>query len=422
MTDQHSTDTEETPTEKSAPSDRPVPESLQHLMDQPPNVKLALLQHHAEMARLLAEDILEGEVEDLVGERYDRKASGNSLRRWGTNPGSIRIDGERVPLEVPRVRDVEAGEERPLQSYQAMKESAVSKELTDAILLGLSQGDYERVAGQFVDGFGLSQSSVSRRFQERAQKTLEEFEERSLEEENFLALWIDGKRVAGQQMIVCLGVTEKGYKKVLGFTQASAERSEPVIELLRDLLERGLTFEEGILCVIDGSKGLRKAIREVFGSRAEVQRCQWHKRENVVSYLPKADQKKWRSRLQRAYQEPTYEAAKERLMGLHAELQQVSRSAARSLQEGLEETLTLHRLGLFEELGRSLKTTNCIENLMGEVQSHIDNVKRWHHSPQRHQWMALALMESESSFRRLTGYRDLPDLADALKEAIPDRE
>jgi transposase-like protein len=211
-------------------------------MDQPPDVKLALLQHHAEMARLLAEDVLEGEVEDLTGERYDRKSTGNSLRRWGTNPGSIRIDGERVPIEVPRVRDVEAGEERPLQSYQAMKESTVDKELTDAILLGLSQGDYKRVAGQFVDGFGLSQSSVSRRFQERAQKTLEEFEERSLEEENFLALWVDGKRVAGQQMIVCLGVTEKGYKKVLGFTQATTERSEPIVELLRDLLERGLAF------------------------------------------------------------------------------------------------------------------------------------------------------------------------------------
>ena len=417
MDSQHSADSKETPTSK-----RPVPESLQHLMDQPPDVKLALLQHHAEMARLLAEDVLEGEVEDLTGERYERKSSGSSLRRWGTNPGSIRIDGERVPIEVPRVRDVEAGEERPLQSYQAMKESTVGKELTDAILLGLSQGDYERVASQFIDGFGLSQSSVSRRFQERAQKALKEFEERSLEEENFLSLWIDGKRVAGEQMIVCLGVTEKGYKKVLGFTQASAERTEPVMELLRDLLERGLTFEEGILCVIDGSKGLRKAIREVFGSRAEVQRCQWHKRENVVSYLPKADQKKWRKKLQRAYQEPTYKAAKKRLTDLHAELQQINRTAANSLQEGLEETLTLHRLGLFEELGRSLKTTNCIENLMGEVQGHIDNVKRWHHSPQRHQWMALALMESESSFRRLSGYRNLPDLKDALKEAIPDRE
>jgi putative transposase len=219
-----------------------------------------------------------------------------------------------------------------------------------------------------------------------------------------------------------MGVTEAGYKKVLGFTQATTERAGPVVELLRDLLGRGLAFEEGILCVIDGSKGLRKAIDEVFGDRAQVQRCQWHKRKNVVSYLPKSDQKTWRSNLQRAYEESTYEAAKERLTDLHAELQQINRQAARSLEEGLEETLTLHRLGLFDELGKSLKTTNCIESLMGDVEEYTRNVKRWHHSAQRHWWMAPALLEAEDGFRRLSGYDDLPRLKAALKEAIPDGE
>ena len=409
---QHSTDTEETPTAR----------TLRDVLDGPIDTKLQLIQHHAKMARLLAEEVLEEEVTDLAGERYSRKEEGNSLRRWGSNSGSIRIDGEKIPIDVPRVRDTDAEEERSLESYEAMKSAEVGPELTKAILLGLSQGDYGEVASQFVDGFGLSQSSVSRQFQERAQKALEEFESRSLEEENFLALWIDGERVSGEQMIVCMGVTESGYKEVLGFTQATTERAEPVVELLRDLLGRGLGFEEGILCVIDGSKGLRKAIGEVFGDRAEVQRCQWHKRKNVVSYLPKADQKTWRSRLQRAYEETTYEAAKERLTDLYAELQQINRKAARSLQEGLEDTLTLHRLGLFGELGKSLKTTNCIESLMGDIEEYTRDVKRWHHSPQRHQWMALALMEAENGFRRLGGYRDLPRLKQALKEAIPDDE
>jgi glycosyltransferase involved in cell wall biosynthesis len=135
---------------------------------------------------------------------------------------------------------------------------------------------------------------------------------------------------------------------------------------------------------------------------------------------PKADQKEWRKKLQRAYQETTYGAAKERLTDLHAEIQQINRRAARSLQEGLEETLTLHRLGLFDELGKSLKTTNCIESLMGELEGYIGDVKRWHHSPQRHQWMALGLLESEGGFRRLDGYRNLSRLKRALKEAIPD--
>jgi transposase-like protein len=332
-----------------------------------------------------------------------------------------------IPPHVPRVRDVEAGEERPLESYRSMKQADAGKKLTESILLGLAQGDYQRVASQFVDGFGLSQSSVSRRFTERAEKALREFENRSLENDNFLALWIDGKHVAGEQMIMCMGVTEAGYKKVLGFTQATTENARLIKEMLRDLIQRGLTFDEGILCVVDGAKGLRKAIDEIFGACAQVQRCQWHKRENVVSYLPKTDQPRWRKKLQRAYREATYEAAKERLQSLHAELQQINRQAARSLQEGLEETLTLHRLGLFEELGRNLKTTNGIENLMGQVEQRIGKVKRWHHSPQRHRWIEirqdpLGLLEGERRMRRLTGYRHLPRLKDALKEAIPDRE
>lgn len=217
-------------------------------------------------------------------------------------------------------------------------------------------------------------------------------------------------------------MTEKGYKKVLGFTQATTERHEPIVELLRGLFDRGLSFEEGILCVVDGGRGLHKAIEEVFGNCAEVQRCQWHKRENVISYLPKADQKKWRKKLQLAYQEPTYEAAKERLTDLHAKLEQINRKADNSLREGLEETLTPHRLGLFEELGRSLKTTNCIENLNEQVEGYTDNVKRWHHVSQGHWWMALSLLEAESRMCRLTGYKDLPKLKRAPKEAIPDRE
>jgi transposase-like protein len=415
MDAQHSTNTEK------SPAGPPAVETLERLLDQPIEVKLHLLRHYAEMARLLAGEIMDEEVETLAGQRYSRdKPHGGRYRRWGCNPGLICVDGERVPVDVPRVRDVEAGMERPLQSYRSMKEAAPSNGLAEAILLGLAQGDYQRVAGRFIDGFGLSQSSVSRRFQKRAEKALREFENRSLEEDDFLALWIDGKHVAGEQMIISVGVTGRGQKKVLGFTQATTERAEPIKELLRDLIERGLSFEEGILCVVDGGKGVRKAIDEVFGRRARVQRCQWHKRENVVSYLPKADQKSWRSKLQRAYQEPTYEAAKRRLTELYDELQQINRKAARSLQEGLEETLTLHRLGLFVELGRSLKTTNCIENLNGQVERYIGKVKRWHHSPQRHRWMALALLEAETRMRRLTGYRHLPKLKRALKNAIPE--
>ena len=191
-----------------SPEEWPPVATLERLLDQPIEVKLHLLRHYAEIARLLATEIMDEEVEMLTGERYSRdKPHGRRYRRWGRNPGSICVDGERVPIDVPRVRDVAADKEQPLQSYQSMKEAAPPSGMAEAILLGLSQGDYQRVASRFIDGFGLSQSSVSRRFQKRAEKALREFESRSLEEDDFLALWIDGKHVAGEQMIICVGVT-----------------------------------------------------------------------------------------------------------------------------------------------------------------------------------------------------------------------
>ena len=155
----HSSPDDETPTAETSRS-----ETLREVLDGPIDTKLRLIQHHAKMARLLAEEILDEEVESLAGERYSRKGDGNPFRRWGSNSGSIRIDGEKVPIDVPRVRDTDTGEERPLESYQAMKRTGIGEELLKALMLGVSQEDYKQVAGQFADGFGLSQSSVSRRF------------------------------------------------------------------------------------------------------------------------------------------------------------------------------------------------------------------------------------------------------------------
>jgi transposase-like protein len=212
-----------------------------------------------------------------------------------------------------------------------MRQTDAGEQLTKSILLGLAQGDYERVASQFVDGFGLSQSSVSRRFQKRAEQALQEFEDRSPKTENFLALWIDGKHVAGEQMIACMGVTKAGYKKVLGFTQVTTENARPIIEMLRDLVERGLTFSDGILCVIDGAKGLRKAVDEVFGACAPVQRCQWLGARKCGQLSAEGRPICLAKKLQRSYREATYEAAKGRLLGLHAELEPINRTAVASL-------------------------------------------------------------------------------------------
>ena len=391
--------------------------TLEQLKEKPWEVKLALLQHHLELARLFVGELLEEEVEEKAGKRYSHDETRYS--RWSKNPGSVRIGEEKVPITVPRMIDTETGETCSPERYHEMKElPEMARKMQEAILLGLSQNDYERVASRFADGFGLSQSAVSERFIERSAKALEEFETRSLENLDLVALIIDAKHVAGKQMLVALGVTADGQKIPLSFEETSTEHHEPVKSLLRELIDRGLSYDQGLLFVTDGARGLHKAIREIFSGYGLIQRCQWHKRENIVGYLPKSDRKKWRRKLRRAYQEPTYERARSALEQLHSELQQINRSAARSLQEGLEETLTLHRLGVFEEVGRSLKTTNAIENLNSLVEDYIGNVKRWHHSKQRARWFALGLLEAEQRMNRIAGYEDLSKLRDTLQREL----
>ena len=317
----------------------------------------------------------------------------------------------------------EAEKEQPLRSYQQMKRPVeLSSQLEEAILLGLSQRDYQRVASAFTDGFGLSQSMVSRRFQERSRKALEAFENRSLKEQDIIALIIDGKYLAKHQMVICLGVDSSGHKIPLGFIETTTENGPAIKGLLQDLIRRDLDFSDGLLCVVDGAKGLHKAIREVFGEFALVQRCQWHKRENVVSYLNASDEERYRKQLQRAYSLPSYPEARQALLEIHQELQTLNRSAANSLMEGFEETLTVHRLGLFEELGRTFKTTNSIENVNSQLGRYLGKVKHWVHSDQRQRWVALGLMEVEQRMRRIDNYEALPKLRQALKQQIAEHQ
>jgi len=170
--------------------------------------------------------------------------------------------------------------------------------------------------------------------------------------------------------------------------------------------------------VVDGSKGLHAGLRKAFKGRVLIQRCQWHKRENVLSYLSKVDQKYWRGRLQRAYERPTYEEAQRALLKIRNELEQINESAVRSLDEGLEETLTLHRLGMFPLVGRSLKTTNILESVDAQAEERCGRVDHWKNSNQKHRWLAAALLDVEPRLRRLSGYRHLPALREAIRNDL----
>jgi len=325
------------------------------------------------------------------------------------------LDRQRVPIRVPRVRSEQA--EIPLRSYQGLHGAGAADEgLLRRVLYGISCRNYEAAARAIPGAIGLSSSSVSRRFVEASTAKLKEFQERDLEGERYVALFLDGKSFADATLVIALGVTRDGTKRFLGFVETDTENDKVLAPFLRTLVERGLDLSQGLLVVIDGGKGLRSAVRQVFQKKALVQRCMWHKRENVVSYLAKSEQASWRRRLQRAYDRPTYKEAQAELTKLHRELEGRNQSAAASLAEGLEETLTLHRLGVYELLGRSFKTTNCIESANALVEERCAKVDSWKTSHQRQRWLATALLDIEPRLRRVKGHRHLPKLEAALRQ------
>ena len=209
-----------------------------------------------------------------------------------------------------------------------------------------------------------------------------------------------------------------GDKRFLGFVETDTENEKVLTPFLRSLVERGLEVSQGLLVIVDGGKGLRAAVRKAFRHRALVQRCQWHKRENVVSYLAKREQPVWRQRLQHAYNRPEYDEALAALQSLQHELEDRNQSAAGSLAEGLDETLTLHRLGVYGLLGRSLKTTNGLESINALIEERCAKVDHWQNSSQRQRWLATALLDIEPRLRKVMGYRHLPKLRDALKREL----
>lgn len=383
------------------------------------DAKVALIQELIPLGLEAVAEALEAEVIALAGEWYRRTGGRPGAVRWCHQRGSVYLADQKLPITYQRVRDRARNAEIPLPTYQRLQTPrAADAGLFRKVLHGLSCRAYAACAEAVPAAFGLSPSTVSRRFIRASATKLQALCERRLDRDEFVALVLDGKTFADDAMVIALGITLRGEKVILGFVQTASENERVCAAFLRDLVDRGLRTEDGLLVVLDGAKGLRKAIQTVFGAQAMVQRCQWHKRENVVRYLPKGQQATWRRKLQAAYERPTYAEAKAALLRVRAELRLLNESAVHSLDEGLEETLTLHRLGLFGPLGISLKTTNCLESLFAQVGGYTDKVDRWRSSDQKQRWVASALLMIEPRLRRLKGYRHLPLLRAALQREI----
>ena len=380
--------------------------------------RLSMIQMLIPLGLRAVEEELQLEVRGLIGgDRYDRTDSGN--KRWGSNPGSVFLGDQKLRVNVPRVRNVRAGHEVSLKSYERLQDPAHLDEVAlSRVINGISQGKYERAAEQVPETFGIKKSSVSKKFIRASAKRLETFLNRDLSMHDIVAIFIDGKFFAENELVIALGVTITGEKVVLGFVETSTENHKICKDFLNGLTERGLKTTEEILFIIDGGKGIHKGIREVLGDSAVIARCQWHKRENVLSYLGKERRDEWKRRLQSAYEQSSYDLAKKALNGLKNELKQINVSAVNSLEEGMEETLMLQRLGVFEKLGKSFKTTNCIENVNKSLELYTGRVSRWQNSGQRQRWVATALLEIEPRLNNVKGQEHLKELREAMKRFV----
>lgn len=376
--------------------------------------RLAMIQMLIPLGLAAVEEELLSEVTQIAGERYTRTNPG--FKRWGRNGGLVYLGDQKISIQVPRVRDVVNSKEVSFASYRELQNARrIDEAVFSRVINGISSRKYEKAVQEVPETFGIKKSSISRKFIRTSAAKLRQFLERDLSSHDILAIFIDGKSFADNQIVIALGITLEGKKIILGFIESSTENKRVCRDFLNSLMDRGLNMEHEILFVIDGARGLYKGIKGVLSEKAVVQRCQWHKRENVVGYVDKKLQPHFRRKLQAAYEQPTYEAAKKRLGQIRKELALINQSAVNSLEEGLEETLTLHRLGLFKQLGESFKTTNCIENIMRQVGIYTDRIGYWKNSDQRQRWVGTALGEIEPGLRKVKGYLHLKELREAMK-------
>ena len=326
----------------------------------------------------------------------------------------VRIPSGSKPVRKS-ARTTEDKEVR-LGSYEMFhRGEPLTETVWEKLMLGLSTRDYGQAIRQFTEAYGLEKSAVSEHFIEASRTKLKAMMERRLDKTRLCALLVDATPFQGQQMVAALGIDEYGRKMILGIRQGATENATVVGELLGDLVERGLDFTEPRLYILDGGKALTAAVKKHAGESAAIQRCQVHKRRNVLDHLTDEQKPAVAKKLNAAYALEGYDAAKEALNGLHRELMDLNPSAARSLGEGLEETLTVHRLHLPVQLRKTMASTNVIESAFSIVEEVCKNVKRWHGGDQRERWVGSGLLVAENQFRRITGHKLIPILMQELK-------
>lgn len=365
----------------------------------------------------VAEGVMDCEVTALVGPKHQANP-GRENSRWGSEPGYCVVGGQKIPLQRPRVRDTRQ-KEVPLGSYEMMQRASLMEEsVWQKMMNGLTTRRYSQVIEELEKAYGIKKSTISEHFIEASRQRLDRLLARRLNEYALCAMMIDGTPFGDQQLITVIGLTVHGQKVVLGLRQGATENSTVVKQLLEDLRDRGVDFEVPRLYVLDGGKALFAGVKHLAGKAAIVQRCQIHKIRNVIGHLTEEHHGHVRQKMHCAYAMREYSEARRGLDLLLRELMHINPSAARSLEEGLEETLAVHRLRVAPLLRTTLASTNVIESAFSTVETVCRNVKRWQGGDQYLRWVGSGLLWAESRWNRVQGYRELPLLVKELELAV----
>ena len=362
----------------------------------------------AQIGLSILQAVMEEEVRLKVG-----PWGAQQLYRHGKQKGYVVYAGRKLGIQRPRLRDPQKGEVA-LETYRGFQsDGRLQRAVARRVIRQCSMRNYEGALDECLEGYGIKKSSVSRHFKVSTMQELKGLLERPVPPE-LLALVIDAKYFTKQCIIVAIGIDKEGRKHVLGLWEGATENTTVVKGLLEDLIARGLDPQHPLLIVMDGGKALRKAVQQVFGSQALVQRCRVHKQRNVVEHLPKEKQSQAIWRLRAAWAKADPKAAEKELHKIVQWLESISPMAARSLQEGLEETLTLQKLGINRVLAQTLSSTNIIESVFAHTGFLAHRVKHWQDGNMVLRWAAATLLRAQKSFRRIRGFEHLGALAEAL--------
>jgi transposase-like protein len=407
--------------EQTESSELALPPSVQAVLGELVNAaKDGLLALSVGVGLGVLQELMETEVDDVVGPkgRHDRD---RVAVRHGHEAGEVTLGGRRVGVERPRARTADGSGEVALETYAHFADrDPLTRLVLEQMLAGVSTRRLRRTrepVGEEVSAVerSVSKSAVSRAFVAKTTENLDALMSRSLADVRLAVLMIDGIDLKGRTNVVALGISTDGVKTPLGLWEGSAENAAVATALLADLVERGLDVEQGALVVLDGSKALRKAVRDVLGVDTPVQRCVRHKERNVRDHLPERDRDLVQSKLRAAWALSSHTEAIARLGTLAEELERSHPGAAASLREGMEETVTVTRLGIRGPLKRTLESTNPCESMIECVRRSSRNVKHWQNGDMALRWTAAGMLEAERQFRRVIGHGDLAKLANAIE-------